>query len=155
MPYFVRSLWLVLALATDRELAAMVEYLKAENRILRSRLPKRIDLTPREKQRLLRYGRRLGSRIRELITGVTPRTFARRLRPDRDPPVEPAKVARRPGRPRTPEDIEQLVLRLARENSWGYSRILGELKKLGFGSVARSTVVNILKRNGLDPGPER
>ena len=31
------------------------------------------------------------------------------------------------GRPRTDREIEQLVLRLARENNWGYERIEGEL----------------------------
>jgi putative transposase len=36
----------------------------------------------------------------------------------------------------------------------GYTRILGELKKLGI-RVSRSTVVNILKEAGLDPGPKR
>jgi len=35
-----------------------------------------------------------------------------------------------------------------------YTRILGELKKLGVG-VSRSTVVAILKEQGLDPGPKR
>jgi putative transposase len=34
-------------------------------------------------------------------------------------------------------------------------RTLGELKKLGVRTVARSTVVNILRENGLDPGPKR
>src|SRR5262249_8192741 len=42
-----------------------------------------------------------------------------------------------------------------RENGWGYTRILGELKKLGVRSICRSTVVNILKEAGLDPGPKR
>jgi hypothetical protein len=27
-------------------------------------------------------------------------------------------------------NLRELVLRLARENAWGYTRILGELKKL-------------------------
>ncbi|MEY4384744.1 MAG: hypothetical protein RLY20_27 [Verrucomicrobiota bacterium] len=45
-----RSFLLVLAQATDRELARMVEYLKAENRILRSKLPERIDVTNAEKR---------------------------------------------------------------------------------------------------------
>ena len=36
-----------------------------------------------------------------------------------------------------------------------YTRILGELKKLGIGTVCRSTVVNILNEAGLDPGPKR
>jgi putative transposase len=43
-------------------------------------------------------------------------------------------------------------LRLARENSsWGYTRILGELKKLGITKICRSTVINILRENDLDP----
>ena len=72
-----------------------------------------------------------------------------------DGPVPSKPVGdRKPGRPRTPVDVKELVLRLARETGWGYSRILGELKKLGV-TVSRSTVVNILKEAGLDPSPER
>ena len=33
--------------------------------------------------------------------------------------------------------------------------MLGELRKLGVHNVSRSTVVNILKEAGLDPGPKR
>jgi transposase InsO family protein len=65
--------------------------------------------------------------------------------------------ARRPrrGRPRTDAELEALVLRLARENpSWGYSRIHGELCKLGR-SIGRSTVRDILKRKRIPPVPER
>ena len=43
---------LVIAGSTDRELARQVNYLKAENQILRSRLPGRISLTEREKNHL-------------------------------------------------------------------------------------------------------
>ena len=46
------------------------------------------------------------------------------------------------------------MLRLAKETGWGYTRILGELKKLGI-KVSRSTVVNILKDAGLPTGQER
>ena len=65
----------------------------------------------------------------------------------------PAK--RKPGRPRTPEQIRKIVLRIARETGFGFVRILGELKKLGIGGVSRSTVVNILKQAGLPIGPAR
>src|SRR6185436_14707240 len=48
-----------------------------------------------------------------------------------------------------------LVLKHARENGWGYTRVLGELKKLGVHTVSRTTVANILREAGLDPGPKR
>jgi hypothetical protein len=49
----------------------------------------------------------------------------------------------------------QLVLRLAAENpSWGYKRIHGELKGLGF-TLSPSTVWNILRRHGIEPVPGR
>jgi hypothetical protein len=47
------------------------------------------------------------------------------------------------------------VLRLARENSgWGYRRVHGELLTLGI-TVAASTVREILRTAGIDPGPDR
>ncbi|MFH8387246.1 hypothetical protein ACH4E7_41120 [Kitasatospora sp. NPDC018058] len=47
------------------------------------------------------------------------------------------------------------MLRLARENdTWGYRRIHGELRTLGW-KVAASTVWEILKKAGIDPAPKR
>jgi putative transposase len=77
MPRLLRALCVFLASATDRELARMVEYPKEVNRILRSKLPERITVTPRERARLVKLGRAVGSAIRELVTIVSPRTFAR------------------------------------------------------------------------------
>jgi len=48
----LRLLFLLLSHATDRQLARMVEYLKAENRLLRDRLPKRLRVTVQERRRL-------------------------------------------------------------------------------------------------------
>src|SRR5579871_6536453 len=61
----------------------------------------------------------------------------------------------RGGRPRTAHDLEQLVVRLARENpDWGNARIEGELTKLGF-VLSDETVATILKRRSIPPAPER
>ena len=70
MKRFVHPLLLLLARATQKELVQMVEYLKAENRMLRSRLPKRIEATPAERAKLLKLGVRLGSKLKEVITIV-------------------------------------------------------------------------------------
>ncbi|VTU02540.1 integrase : Integrase catalytic region OS=Rhodopirellula sallentina SM41 GN=RSSM_03231 PE=4 SV=1 [Gemmataceae bacterium] len=59
------------------------------------------------------------------------------------------------GPPRTGDEIRALVLRLGRETGWGYTRILGELRRLGVRGVSRTTVKTILKEAGLDPSPER
>ena len=62
---------------------------------------------------------------------------------------------RRPGRPTVDREVEVLVVRLARESAaWGYRRIVGELRGLGF-SVSASSVRAILIRNRLPPAPER
>jgi transposase InsO family protein len=51
--------------------------------------------------------------------------------------------------------VRQLVLPLARENSsWGYQRIVGELRKLGI-DVSATLVRNVLRAAGVPPAPER
>jgi putative transposase len=143
---------LVIAKSTQKELARQVSYLKAENQMLRSRLPAKISLTQREKNRLVRFAKNLGSALNELATIVHPGTIRRWIRD-----ASAKKTARRKkiGRPRTPEQIEKLILKLAKDNGWGYTRILGELRKLGIQSVTRNTVKKILKRNGYETGPNR
>ena len=59
------------------------------------------------------------------------------------------------GRPRVAEEIERLVVRMAKENpSWGYDRIVGALANLGH-RLSDQTVGNILRRHGLSPAPKR
>ncbi len=66
-----------------------------------------------------------------------------------------ARRRKRFGRPRMPDELKELVLRLARENArWGYRRIQGELGKLGW-RCSPGTVRLILQRAGLGPAPQR
>src|SRR5215472_7404268 len=61
---------------------------------------------------------------------------------------------RRAGRPPLTEEIQDLIVRLARENPhWGCRRIQGEMLKLGL-KVSRSTVVRLLRRKALGPPPD-
>ena len=152
MPNIYRSLLLLLAGATQKELARHVRYLTVENQLLRSRLPSRLTLTAQERNRLVRFGAKLGRALDQLVSIVHPSTLKRWIREDRK---GRKKIAAPRGRKRTPEQIRRLILNFACENNWSYTHILGELKKLGVGSVSRNTVKNILKANGLDPGPQR
>jgi putative transposase len=59
------------------------------------------------------------------------------------------------GRPPLSVEIQELVLRLARENPrWGHRRICGELRKLGF-IVSATSIRRLLARSGLAPAPRR
>ena len=62
---------------------------------------------------------------------------------------------RGPGRPGIMRHLSALIVRMAQENPrWGYTRIQGALANLSH-KVGRGTVANVLKRNGIEPSPER
>ena len=66
-----------------------------------------------------------------------------------------SKARRSPGRPRIKREVEQLIVRMAKENrDWGYDRIAGALANLGY-KVCDQTVGNVLQRHALPPAPER
>lgn len=141
----------LLARSTADDLQKQVEYLKAENEMLRKRVSrKRIFLKADERAKLLKLGRGLGPAIRHLITIVDYSTYRRWVRKE-----DPQNVKPRKGRPRISVVIREVILQIARDTGWGYSRILGELRKLGLGRISRQSVKNILVENGLDPGPKR
>ena len=62
---------------TQSALLRQIAYLKAENGILRSRLPRTVQTTPAERSLLVRIGSPLGSGIREIIGIVHYKTFLR------------------------------------------------------------------------------
>lgn len=152
----LHPLFSLLASVTRQELARQVAYLKAENEVLRARLPKTIVTTPKERQRLLRAGRRLGTKLKDLISIVCYQTFCRWVREAEGRRPKPASSSdgdpgeRLPGRPKTADDIRELIIRIRKETNYGYTKILQTLRRLGV-TVSRQTVKNILVEAGLEP----
>lgn len=140
----------LIAIASDSLLAKYVLYLKKENRILRDRLPGEIHTKPHERSQLLKYCKPLGKAINELITIVTPGTFHRWIRDEKK-----GRKKNPAGRPGKSAVLRELILKIARETGFGYTRILGELRKLGISRICRQTVKNIIKEAGIEPSPKR
>src|SRR5262244_3571175 len=108
-----------------------------------------------QRRRLAARAKKIGRKLlREVATIVTPETLLawhRKLIAKK----YDGSANRDPGRPRTAGEIAALVTRMAKENRhWGYRRIQGALSNLGH-LLAFKTIANILKRNGIEPAPER
>ena len=147
---------MILAGWVNRQQLQIIEYLEAENRVLRERLGvRRIRFTDAERRRLARKAYAIGRKALEQISSVvTPETLLRWYRQLVAQKWTYANL-RGPGRPHLMRRIAELVLRMACENpSWGYTRIQGALSNLGH-EVGRGTIANILKENGIDPAAWR
>jgi len=87
---------------TQSVLLRQIAYLKAENTILRSRLPKAVQTTPAERSLLVRLGSPQGSAIQELLGICHYKTFLRWVRAERG--GENSKLPKRkPGPPIAPK----------------------------------------------------
>jgi hypothetical protein len=92
--------------------------------------------------------------LAELSTSAQPDTILAWHRLCVEQKGEGSKLQTSVGRPRVAQEIEDLVVRMARENrSWGYDRIVGTLANLGY-TISDQTVGNILKRHSIPPAPE-
>ena len=142
--------------SVDQELLARAEYLAAENRILKAQLKGRLRLSDAERATLAEIGHRLGRKVlADVATVARPDTILAWYRNLVARKFDGSKMRRSPGRPRIKREIEQLIVRLAKENrDWGYDRIVGALANLGY-KVCDQTVGNVLQRHGLSPASER
>jgi putative transposase len=59
------------------------------------------------------------------------------------------------GGKRKPREVRELVIQIAKTTGFGYTRIIGELRKLGIKKISRQTVRRILKEEGIEPDPNR
>ena len=116
-----------------RELTLENKYLRLENRVLRPKVRGRIRFTDDKRWSLMTAALAMGRKLmRKVVTIVQPETIlAWQRRLEQREWDYSRRRRRRPGRPRTPGEVEALVCRMARENTSGYKRIDGELRKLG------------------------
>ena len=140
----------------DQELLVRNEYPAAENRILRAQIKARLRLSHAERNTLAEIGHRVGHKaLEEVAATAKPDTILGWYRKLIANKFDGSKARRTHGRPRIDEEMESLVVRMAKENpSWGYDRIVGALANLGH-KLSDQTVGNILRRHDIPPSPKR
>jgi len=156
MPHALQFLVFTMVGWLNRHQEDLIDYLREENRVLREQLGSRpLRLTDAQRRRLAVRGKRLGRRALTQVAGiVTPDTILRWFRRLIAKKYD-GSARRRRGRPMTPGEVAELVVRMAVENPrWGYTRIRGALANLGH-EIARNTVKRILQDHGIEPAPER
>jgi putative transposase len=153
MAAILNPLFFTLASLTRQDLARQVAYLKAENQLLRSKLPKRITFTDQHCRSLVKHGKPLGPRLAAFISIVSYETFRKWVRRFEDGPSKrPVSAPSEIGRPRIEESVSEAIFRIKNETGWGYTKIVQALRQLGH-VVARETVKNVLIEAGLGPEP--
>jgi len=150
----------ILALASwmNREQHQVIQYLETENAILREKLGKRrILFNDDQRRRLAIKGKELGRKgLSQISTLFTPDTI---LRWHRELVARKwdysGRCKRMAGRPRLRPEIAEAIVRMAKDNaSWGYDRIQGALKNIGY-HISDTTVGNVLRGYGIEPVPQR
>ena len=134
----------------------VIEYLKTENKILREKIgSKRIVLNDDQRRRLAVAAKKIGRKALSEVCGLfTPDTLLGWHRKLVAMKYDGSKK-RKPGRPAISEELEKLIVKIAKQNrDWGYLRISGQLKYLGY-KASRPTIAKILKKHGIEPSPER
>ena len=136
--------------SVDEELRLRNAYLVTENRILRQQMTGRVPLSDGDRLALAEIGQKLGRKaLAEIATIAKPDTILAWHRKRVAQPCDGTPPRTSIGRPRIDKELENLVVRMARENrSWGYDRIVGALLNLGY-RISDQTVGNILKRHGF------
>jgi len=156
VPPLLSFLLMVVSGWVHRHQLLVIEFLQAENCLLKERpRGKRIRFTDAERALLARKAKAVGRKaLLELDTVVCPDTL---MRWHRRLDAQKWNFAHRrgPGRPGIMGHISELIVRMAQDNpKWGYTRIQGALGNLS-NKVGRGTIANVLKRNGIEPSPER
>ena len=157
LPTPFQFLVLLLGSWISRRQSDAIEFLRAENRVLRSRLgPRRLRFTDAERRLLAEKGKPLGRRLlAEIASLATPETILRWYREKVAARYDGSQRRRAGSRATARAHKVQQLLTMARENpSWGYTRLRGALENVGL-HLGRSTIQRILKEHGIEPAPLR
>jgi len=140
----------------NQELLLKNEYLVAENRTLKAHIRGRLLLSDGEKATLAEIAKRVGRKgLAQMAHVAKPDTILDWYRNLVAQKFDGAKQRAARGRPQVGQELEDLVVKLARSNAgWGYDRVVGALANLGY-SISDQTVGNILRRRGVPPASER
>src|SRR5688572_15825190 len=135
---FVLRPWHLLSIAfagwINQDQQQVIEYLRAENQVLKEKLgKKRILRNDDQRRRLAVKGKVLGRKLlEEICTLFTPDTILRWHRELIARKWDYSDRRRTVGRPPTPQEVIELILKFARENpTWGYNRIADALGNIG------------------------
>ena len=147
----------ILAALINHHQQQVIDFQRAQlEALLKAQGKKRILLNDDQRRVLATKAKALGRKtLNELTTIVTPDTLLRWHRWLVAKKWDYSERRSKAGRPATPREVVDLVLRFARDNpSWGYDRIVGALANLKH-AISDQTVGNILKAHGIEPAPER
>ena len=155
MTYHVQFLLLVLAGSTASSRTWLTTCGRGEPCAPSRVRGKRLRLSDDDRRRLAVKAQALGRWVlAEIASVATPATLLRWYRYLIAAKYDGTKN-RSPGRPPTAKDVPELMVRVARENlTWGYTRLQGALKNLGY-ELGRNTIKGALAEHGIAPAPER
>ena len=145
----------------NRQQQEVIEYLKAENSILKEELlkatgKKRILLNDSQRRRLAILGKKLGRKLLgEVCCSFSPDTLFKWHRMLVAKKYDGSKNRGKGGRPRISDYLRQLIIEMAKDNKHlGGKTLHGYLKYLGL-KVSPSTINRILREHGIEPCPDR
>lgn len=146
-----------------RKMQVQIEYLLEKVDILEEIVTeqnagKRPELSEIQKKRLAHRGKKLN----EFLLGQVERGFApgtvhkwyRELVAEKYDSTRKSNQKKRGRKPVSPEIVEKAVYFAEYNPDWGYERIAGTMRYLGY-DVCASTIRNILNAHGIIPDPER